>query len=258
MKNKITLKAALTNVYAKKAYVDIGTAGKLRVDLGRLEPAIPSLPFNGNVLFNDNQVTFSNEGGGFGAAVSVFVGSRDDVLFDGNQSECVMRENGVGVNTAILGRTIRVNGNQLRETPGRAMLSGLTVGWLLNTTTGNQSIHCLRALGRPNGTADVNNLSVIESVAGGACSDVGQREISGRVTYKNYPVPGVRVHVKGTSVKTETGESGEYQLFAPEGDVIVVFRGPIDTEYADVRSEVAVPASQSTLDIKVEDLRLSR
>jgi hypothetical protein len=105
----------------------------------------------GQVLFNDNRVTLD----AFGpentfALSSVTIVTVDDLGFQDNHSEVNMFRNFtdfVVTNALLAGYSSRTNSNRFTEGMYDALFSGITVGGLANTTTLNQSTHCLIALG---------------------------------------------------------------------------------------------------------------
>ncbi len=76
-----------------------------------------------------------------------------------------------------------------------------------------------------------------------------QRQISGRVTtaVTGEPVVGANVAVVGTAFAALTQDDGRFTIAAPAGDVRLVFR-----RIGYKRREVAVPASQNTADVTLE------
>jgi hypothetical protein len=104
----------------------------------------------GKVLFNSNQCTLDMRAATSNLAISsLAIVSLDDVSFNANQSECVgfiSTEGNVSVdivlvNTWLMGASLRSNDN--RFTDVFFTLYSLFSYGMLNTTTGNQSTHCL-------------------------------------------------------------------------------------------------------------------
>jgi hypothetical protein len=109
---------------------------------------------NGNVLFADNQCSLDLlEPGSSGILLtSILLLSLDDVGFLDNQCDCNlgMREDFVVAHTLLLGASVRMIGNRLKEGSLNAMFSGITYGHL-NTLANNQATHCLMAATDPGG-----------------------------------------------------------------------------------------------------------
>jgi hypothetical protein len=119
---------------------------------------------NGALEFANNQVeaihreTAAKDG--FLALCSILIFTGDDVSFLGNQ--CFARHPGrlMGANTMLAGGTLRAVANSWLEYPGTAYLSAITLG-MLNTTTDNQSTHCLAIRGSL--FVDNQNLTMIDA-----------------------------------------------------------------------------------------------
>jgi hypothetical protein len=155
--------------------------------LSAATPALrPRLP-TGKLMFHDNQVSFDMADAARGIDISsTLLLSLDDVSVCSNQFEHHADQRFVMSDLLAAGLTLRVNDNRLAETWGRALFSGLTLG-LLNTTTDNQSTHCIKALGLK--VLDDHNLSLAEAFCPEACGNnrrlvlVGQ---AGQAAYKTW------------------------------------------------------------------------
>jgi hypothetical protein len=103
------------------------------------------LATTGPVLFNDNQVIFETAVREAPALwTSTMIYSLDDVSYSANQTMCNLGTLLI-VGVALFGWTVRANANRCTETPGRAILSALTVG-IMNSTTDNHGTHCVIAV----------------------------------------------------------------------------------------------------------------
>lgn len=117
----------------------------------------------GKTLFTENQVTLDIMDEPFAFAISsIAVFSLDDLGFTDNQCEISSKNFFVLVDAIFGAGSIRVADNRFSETWLRAFFSGFSVGGM-NTTTDNQSTHCLRALALlPNMRVFEHNLALIE------------------------------------------------------------------------------------------------
>ena len=107
---------------------------------------------NGNVLFANNQVVMDVFETGFSIALSsVFIFTADDLAFLGNQCDANLIDDIILSQVMLAGMSVRVSDNRLKESyfqgVPNALLSGLTFGVFMNTTTTNQSTRCLLAFG---------------------------------------------------------------------------------------------------------------
>ncbi|WP_204141057.1 DUF6519 domain-containing protein [Halomicronema sp. CCY15110] len=104
---------------------------------------------NGNVLFSHNQVVLDLlelREVDF-ALSSIFIASLDDISFQNNQCDSSLLADFILTQAFLFGISLRVNDNRFKEGLVNALFSAVTLG-LMNTTTDNQSTHCL--LVRPN------------------------------------------------------------------------------------------------------------
>lgn len=119
--------------------------------LGQIDPEQPGrdaqgddlrLLANGNVQFNDNQVVLDNLSPAVTLALSsILLLSLDDVAMEDNQCDCDKFLDIVLIDALVLGFSVRVQGNRLKESFGTTFLSALTIG-LFNDTSHNQGTHC--------------------------------------------------------------------------------------------------------------------
>ncbi len=107
---------------------------------------------NGNVLFASNQVVMDVFEVGISIAMSsVFILTADDLGFLGNQCDASLIDDVILSQVMLAGLSVRVCNNRLKESAfprvPNALLSGLTFGKFMNTTTDNESTRCLLAYG---------------------------------------------------------------------------------------------------------------
>jgi hypothetical protein len=123
--------------------------------------------YDGNVLFNDNQVTLDAPDATarpIWSATLIF--SLDDVAVQSNQLSCWVPAKATQFRSDLTVTSVsaRVEGNRLEEAAGKPRYSGIiTAG--MNATTGNQSTRCLFISGHPSFTIDEPNRSWV----GAAC-----------------------------------------------------------------------------------------
>jgi hypothetical protein len=99
----------------------------------------------GKVQFTENQVSCDLVGERGGITLSsLLIASFDDVKFTDNQCEIESVLRVFLLNAFLLCGSVRMADNRLSETWLRTILSAWSLG-LMNTTTDNQSTHCLRA-----------------------------------------------------------------------------------------------------------------
>ena len=123
----------------------------------------------GNILFNNNQVVFDAFASGFSFTLSsILLISLDDISMEGNQCDCDLLIDFALLNALVLGWSIRVAENRLKEGLFNTFYSGLTLG-LMNQTADNQSTHCLYTLG-PSITSNFDgNRALVELFSKNAC-----------------------------------------------------------------------------------------
>ncbi|MCB9569529.1 MAG: right-handed parallel beta-helix repeat-containing protein [Myxococcales bacterium] len=134
--------------------------------MAKPSPLLLVIP-TGDVLFADNQVLLDLRDAAQElalAAIGIF--SLDDVSVEGNQSSCCLYGDVVWVHAMAVGMSVRFCQNRLKEPLPSAFLSGITYG-LANTTTLNQSTHCLLIRGPQK--IDVGNIEAVEALSPGTC-----------------------------------------------------------------------------------------
>jgi hypothetical protein len=128
----------------------------------------------GKTLVSNNQISvrFADEGVKF-ALSSIAIGSLDDVGFIANQCEVETQNVYVATDATIVGGSVRVADNRFAETWMRALFSGLVAGGM-NTTTDNQSTHCLSADALwPRSLVFRDNLAFVRAFCRNECGDLG-------------------------------------------------------------------------------------
>jgi hypothetical protein len=116
---------------------------------------------NGNVLFANNQCLLDLlETGVSFAYSSIFILTLDDVGFHSNQCDSNLLTDLVFFQAILFGFSVRMTDNRLKEGLFNAFFSAMTLG-VFNTTTDNQSTHCLYIVGSPNLTIDHSNVSLV-------------------------------------------------------------------------------------------------
>src|SRR5439155_2341226 len=119
-------------------------------------------------LFNDNQCNLDFMESGLSLSLSsILILSLDDIGFQNNQCECNLLDDFILANAILVGISVRATDNRFKDWTILDLLakgfnlplSAITVG-LLNTTTDNQSTHCLWIIGHPNLTVDDSNVSL--------------------------------------------------------------------------------------------------
>ena len=102
----------------------------------------------GQVLFNDNRVTFDALDAASSLALSsVMIITADDLGFQDNHCDANLLNDFVVTNGFLLGVSSRTNSNRFTEGMFNAFFSAVTAGFIANTTTINQATHCILALG---------------------------------------------------------------------------------------------------------------
>ena len=155
--------------------VNIKSAGNGRpgLDDGLLGASLS----NGNVLFNNNQCNLDLMETGISFSLSsIFILTLDDVGFQNNQCECNLLDDLIIAHTILIGISVRATDNRwkdgsLIQIRGLGLpFSAITIG-LFNTTTDNQSTHCLWITGPPNLTVDHSNVSLAMIINPSACCE---------------------------------------------------------------------------------------
>ena len=152
-------------VATEAAMID-ASAPPVSLAVAKPPPLLQLIP-TGDVLFADNQVLLDLRDGARELALSAIgIFSLDDVGFQGNQSSCALLGDVIWVHAMVVGMSVRVCQNRLKEPLPSAFLSAVTFG-LANTTTLNQSTHCLLIRGPVK--IDTGNIEAIEAVSPGSC-----------------------------------------------------------------------------------------
>ena len=126
---------------------------------------------NGNVMFVNNQVVLDELDAIPNVALSaIAIFSLDDITFNGNQVDCSLWGDFLIFPTFLFAPSVRVSDNRFKEGFVSALLSAVTVG-LMNTTTDNQSTHCMVAIGFPGMRIFKDNIELWDVVLG-SVSDV--------------------------------------------------------------------------------------
>jgi hypothetical protein len=122
----------------------------------------------GAIHFNDNRVHLGSMDRGSNANCSMYLTTRDDLSVQANQSQCSEQVVAIPWNTIAAGWSLRMTGNRLTEPIGASLLSALSFG-VMNTTTDNQSTHCLLIVGHPALRVDDANVA-LASLSSGGCA----------------------------------------------------------------------------------------
>ena len=124
----------------------------------------------GKLLLTENQVTLDVMDEPFGVAISsLLVFSLDDVGMADNQCEVSSTNLFVLANAIVGGGSARIVDNRFSETWMRTILSAVSIAGM-NTTTDNQSTHCISAQALlPGMLMFKDNLSLVEAFCPGEC-----------------------------------------------------------------------------------------
>jgi len=125
----------------------------------------------GKTLICENQITLdvTDEPSGFGLS-SVLAFSLDDLGMTDNQCEITTTNMFFFVDALLAGGSVRVADNRFSETWRHAGYSSLSIG-SMNTTTDNQSTHCLRAQSLMNLLVFRDNLALVTAFCKQECED---------------------------------------------------------------------------------------
>lgn len=153
--------------------IALGMVGQEGLDDQVLGRALAS----GNVLFNDNQCVCDLLGTPLFNIIlsSVLIMSLDDIGFHNNQCECnldlIGGFDGVFFPVFILGLSVRMSDNRMKEGIFNAALSAFSWGMFMNTATGNQATHCLmiQEAVLPNCTVNEHNIVILDPTGKGYC-----------------------------------------------------------------------------------------
>lgn len=129
--------------------------------------------FTGKTLVSENQITLDvmEQPNHFGLS-SIFIASLDDLGFADNQCEINSTNVFYLLDAFLLAGSVRVADNRFSETWFHAILSAWSVG-LMNTTTDNQSTHCMLASALPSLRIFRDNLHFITFFCPEACGRIG-------------------------------------------------------------------------------------
>lgn len=117
------------------------------IDQNPADRFVEFLTKGGLINFSDNQCKFNPRGRDFDIALcSVLIAGLADQGFAGNQVSCDMPRTLSVTNSLLVGGTLRSLGNYFRENVNHVLYSAYTYG-LLNITSDNESIHCLKISG---------------------------------------------------------------------------------------------------------------
>lgn len=119
--------------------------GSIDAATGKLQAPLTTGWPSGKSLVTENQITSDTVDQPLGASFSsTFVFSLDDLGFTDNQCEIETQRRFFITDVFAVAGSVRVADNRLSETWLRTLFSAWSIG-LMNTTTDNQSTHCLRA-----------------------------------------------------------------------------------------------------------------
>jgi uncharacterized protein DUF6519 len=150
---------------------------KLAKDFGLFNPGPPLSLWpplvnawaTGKTLICENQVTLDLANTPLGFVISsMVVFSLDDVGIADNQIEFTSTNMFIFTDVLLLGGSVRLADNRLSETWMHAGFSGVTFGGM-NTTTDNQSTHCLLASSFLNLRVFTDNLALVNSFCPEEC-----------------------------------------------------------------------------------------
>lgn len=144
------VKPTMKTADAPGRYTQTGAATVETIDTAAVSARVPILPASGAVHFGGNrcrQIGIGSERT-LAALSSILILSLGDIGFLGNQTECALLRTRLLTDTLIFGVNVRAGDNSWQETPGGVLFSAATLGGNLNTTTDNQSTHCLFVFGR--------------------------------------------------------------------------------------------------------------
>jgi hypothetical protein len=140
-----------------------------------LDQAAKTQP-DGRVMFNDNQVTLVLPADATQPAQLVAAGvllvSLDDISLQGNQIQSDVTPSKLLADGWVLGATVRAAGNSFSEPGGSAFFSYASQGTLMNSTIGNQAVHCILTASPQN--VDVNNQVLLASL----CKQFSQLQVN--------------------------------------------------------------------------------
>lgn len=135
----------------------------------------------GKLLFNDNQVAALIRGTGAQLTMPILLMSTDDAGIDGNQFEARIPSGSALLGHVLAyGMTVRATANQFSEPLGACLYSAFTVG-LMNTTSLNQSTHCIAVLAASAALrVATGNLELIRAYSNDVCGELDGLRILAR------------------------------------------------------------------------------
>lgn len=127
---------------------------------------------NGNILFNNNQVTLDLFEAGISLALtSALLFTLDDLACDANQFEANLSDDLILCNAIVFGLSTRLTDNRFKEGINNALISALSAGLFMNTTAHNQGTHCILATGIASRLIDGPNTTLVAGIEGGSSGD---------------------------------------------------------------------------------------
>ena len=148
--------------------------------MNRLASARAGRPSNNQCVLDLAEVGFSF------AIFSILIVSLDDVGFLDNQCEASLVDDFILSQAFLFGFSLRASDNRFKEGLFNAVLSAVTLG-LYNTTTDNQSTHCLLVRGLPQLTVDAHNTSLANLFGRGMCERLRSRRDPDAGDVNNVP-----------------------------------------------------------------------
>jgi hypothetical protein len=130
---------------------------------------VAGLLAGGEILFNDNRVRLEPAIASGRPLCSVLLLSLDDVSMEGNQSTCALQVETITTNSIVGGWSVRVADNRFEENLSATSVSAVTLG-MLNSTTDNQSTHCLLVIGHPALTVNQPNRALVDIAGDTRCA----------------------------------------------------------------------------------------
>jgi len=156
-----------------------GQAADIHYEAGdgaSLQQASKTMP-DGRIMFNDNQVALlfpAVEGRDPRFVISgVLLFSLDDISFQSNQVQSDVTPDKLLADGFVAGTTVRAAGNNFSEPGGSAFFSYVSQGSLMNSTTGNQAVHCILTASPQN--IDMNNQVLLAAL----CKQFSQAQTIG-------------------------------------------------------------------------------
>jgi hypothetical protein len=138
-------------------------AGRAGLD----DATLARLLANGQVLFSDNQVNLDLLARGISIAfTSVLILTLDDLACHDNQCEANLLDDILLAHAIHFAFTQSTTGNRWKEGRFNAILSALTLSFIMNTTTDNQGTHCIVVRGLPTHIVDDHNIALVQGVLG--------------------------------------------------------------------------------------------